>query len=290
MTRNKQGSLLLIAFARESMQQAAEELRSLFDNIDEIHSMDDLEHATTDYSAVIYLMDITSADHLYNIHYIRNKYLNKQFFVIASTVSIPLLHQALHIGVNDLFISPLSSQDKGALLSLLKKQACPESFSNEIIDKRVLSCYQIDREHPISILLDIVEQDYARGPSLQDLADKIHLSPSRICHLFKELCGMTYSYYLLCRKIEEGERLLTIGQHSITSISYQIGFANPSHFCRSFKEHFNITPTSYCNGNREVEHSSTYLTYQRLRYELFSNVASEAKENRVSLAKKWHVS
>lgn len=290
MIKNGEGSLLVIAFARESVQRAIEELRSLFDDVDELHSMDELENSTTDYATVIYLMDFTSADHLYNIHYIRNKYSNKPFFVVSSTVSIPLLHQSLHIGVDDLFIYPLSSEDKSALLSSLKKQACADSISNEIVDKSKFGCSQLGRAHPISILLDIVERDYVRGPSLQDLADNIHLSPSRLCHLFKEVCSITYSYYLLCRKIEEGERLLTAGQHSITSISYQVGFANPSHFCRSFKEHFNITPTSYINGNREVEHSSTYLTYQRLRYELFSSVASEAKENRVSPAEKWHVS
>ena len=289
MIRTKEGSLLLIAFDRELVQQAIEELRSFFDDVDEINFMDDLENSTTDYAAVIYLMDVTSADHLYNIHYIRNKYSDKQFFVITSTVSIPLLHQSLHIGVNDLFIYPLSTQDKDVLLCSVKKQECSDYFSDEIANNSEFNCSQINKEHPISALLDIIERDYVKGPSLKDLADDIHLSPSRICHLFKDLCGLTYSYYLLCRKIEEGERLLTAGQHSITSISYLIGFANPSHFCRTFKEHFSITPTSYINGNREVEHSITYLKYQRLRYELFSSMASAAEENEVTQAKQYRI-
>ena len=289
MIRNEEGSLLLIAFDRKLVQQAIEELRSFFDDVDEINFMDDLENSTTDYAAVIYLMDVTSADHLYNIHYIRNKYSDKQFFVITSTVSIPLLHQSLHIGVNDLFIYPLSTQDKDVLLCSVKKQECSDYFSDEIANNSEFNCSQINKEHPISALLDIIERDYVKGPSLKDLADDIHLSPSRICHLFKDLCGLTYSYYLLCRKIEEGERLLTAGQHSITSISYLIGFANPSHFCRTFKEHFSITPTSYINGNREVEHSITYLKYQRLRYELFSSMASAAEENEVTQAKQYRI-
>ena len=287
-TRNLK-SLLLIAFNSELEESFKEEVSPFF-NIDEINSMDDLEHSRVNYAAVIYLMDLTSSDHLYNIHYIRNKFSDKPFFVISSTVSIPLLHQALHIGVNDLFICPLSAQDKHALLCALKKQACTDFLSDEIENNNVFSSSQIEKSQPISTLLDIVEHNYVQGPSLQDLADNIHLSPSRLCHLFKELCDMTYSHYLLCRKIEEGERLLTAGQHSITSIAYQIGFANPSHFCRTFKEHFNITPTSYISGNREVEYSTTYLKYQRLRYELFSSMESTAEENEISLAGKYQVS
>lgn len=291
MIKNKESCLLLIRFDQGLIQHAMDEqaVKYFFD-IDEINSMDDLENSTAHYDVVIYQMDMTSSDHLYNIHYIRSKFPDMPFFVLTATVSIPLLHQALHIGVNDLFIYPLSAQDKHALFCSLKNQACTDFLNEKRENNHEFSCAQINKEHPIGILLDIVERYYVKGPSLQDLADNIHLSPSRLCHLFKELCDMTYSHYLLCRKIEEGERLLTTGQHSITSISYQIGFANPSHFCRTFKEHFNITPTSYINGNREVEHSITYLKYQRLRYELFSSMASEAEENKISPADKYQVS
>ena len=282
-------SLLLIAFNSELGTCFKEELSPLC-KISICNSMDALEHSTINYAAVIYLMDLTSADHLYNIHYIRNKYPDKQFFVISSTVSIPLLHQSLHIGVNDLFIYPLSIQDKHALLCSIKEDTVIDSFADGIANKHEFDYSQIRKTQPISSLLDIVERDYVKGPSLQDLANDIHLSPSRICHLFKDLCGITYSYYLLCRKIEEGERLLTAGQDSITTISYQIGFASPSHFCRTFKEHFNITPTSYINGNREVEHSSTYVKYQRLRYELSSCMVGETEKIRISQAEQSQVS
>ena len=289
MMVNNKRDLLLIAFDQVLAQQCIEDLRPFID-IDWLNSMDDLEHSIINDTVVIYLMDLTSSDHLYNIHYIRNRYPAQPFFVLSSTVSIPLLHHSLHIGVDDLFLYPFSEQDKEALLIALKGQTCIDCFSEAIKNSNGFDCSQLTKEHPISSLLDIVERDYIKGPSLQDLADNIHLSPSRICHLFKELSGMTYSHYLLCRKIEEGERLLAAGQHSITSIAYQIGFANPSHFCRTFKEHFNITPTAYLNGNREIEHNVTYLQYQRLRYEVFSSMANAAEENEIIPAEQSQVS
>lgn len=286
VANNKEGCLLLISFNSELTKNVVEELKEFF-TIEQITSMSTLENSTINYAAVIYLMDLTTTNHLYNIRYIRNKYPDKQFFVISSTLSIPLLQESLHIGVNDLFLSPLSVQDKNTLLETLQNKTCIEFIKN----KEDLCFSQIrKKEHNINDLLEIIERDYIKGPSLQDLASEIHLSPSRICHLFKDSCGIAYSYYLLCRKIEEGERLLTEGKSSITSISYQVGFANPSHFCRTFKEHFNITPTAYLSGNRDVQYSDMYLSYQRLRAELFSNTLNEQQENIDGLLGKYHVS
>lgn len=284
-------NLLLIAFNSALGKGIKEEFRQFID-IDEINSMVALENSAINCSAVIYLMDLTNADHIYNIRYIRDKYPDQQFFVISSTLSIPLLHQSLHIGIDDLFLSPLSEQDRNTLLEKLKNKTCVGIF-NDVINKNgndAICFPKTKKLNDVSCLLDVIEFNYAKGPSLQDLANDIHLSPSRICHLFKDACGITYSYYLLCRKIEEGERLLTLAEHSITHISYQVGFANPSHFCRTFKEHFSITPTAYLNGNRDVQYSETYLRYQRLRSELFSSASDEAQKNIDGLVGKYHVS
>lgn len=285
MVNNKADSLLLIAFERRLIEQVIEDLSPCCD-IDIIDSMDVLEGATINPGAVIYIMDISNSIHLYHIHFIRNKYPNKQFFVITRSVSIPLLQQSIRAGVNDLFILPLSGQDKQVLFDKLQNKTAVDCVCDEIEGNRALSRIQIKKPHPIAPLFDIIEQDYAKGPSLQDLSNTIHLSPSRICHLFKDICGITYSSYLLCRKIEEGERLLTLAVDSVTTISYQLGFANPSHFCRSFKEHFNITPSAYASGTTDANQSVTYLRYQKLRFELLPNLETNAYEKTMPLLSK----
>ena len=289
MINNKEGSLLVIAFDPLLGAQCTEAF-SAFCKVERINSMEELEASAVEPGAVLYLMDLTCSNHIYNINFIRDKYSNRQFFVMTTTVSIPLLHQSLHIGVNDLFIFPLSDQDKDALHYKLENDTSVACIAGQIEKTANFFFPQMTRFEPIESLLDIIERDYAKGPSLQDLSDELHLSPSRICHLFKDVCGITYSCYLLCRKVEEGERLLTAADKSITHISYQIGFANPSHFCRSFKEHFNITPTSYASSNTEIAHSETYLSYQKLRAELFSNSAIKLSENQIVEVEKYHVS
>ncbi|WP_415227565.1 helix-turn-helix domain-containing protein [Psychromonas sp.] len=281
--------LLLIAFDSVLARRCCEDLR-IYCDIDCISSMADLERSVINPGAVIYLMDHTSANHLYNINFIRHQYPDKQFFVISASVSIPLLQQSLHTGVNDLFIYPLSEQDKQALLCTLKNKTSVDIFNELPVTNSEQGGSKIIKEHPLFVVLELIERDYTKSLSLQDLSNAVHLSPSRVCHLFKDICGITYSCYMLCRKIEESERLLAVAKSSISSISYQIGFANPSHFCRTFKEYLNITPTAYANGNRDVEYSPVYLQYQRLRSELFLDLAREVQEQSLYFVGKHHAS
>jgi AraC-like DNA-binding protein len=278
MVIDMEKKLLLIAFNIELAKTCIAEL-SVFCDLDCCHYMEKLESSYRDPAAVVYLMDCTSIDHLHNIEFIRNKYPHKQFFVISSSVSIPLLQHSLHTGVDDLFVFPLSNKDKQTFLSTLKNETDVVLYLNKIAKDFDSFSSQMIQNNPIGSLLNIIERDYIKSPSLKSLSEEIYLSPSRICHIFKDLCGISYSSYLLCRKLEEAERLLVIGGNTVTYISYQIGFANPSHFCRSFKEHLNITPTSYVDGNRNSQQSDAYSKYQRLRTELFSNTAFSVVQN-----------
>lgn len=288
MVNNMKKKLLLIAFDRESAKLCIEALSS-FCEVECCHFMEELEVSNTQPASIVYFMDYTRIDHLHNIKFIRNKYPDKKFFVISNSVSIPLLQHALHIGVTDFFISPLSNTDKHKFFNFLKNETDTVLYPDKITEDFDLCYSQMIKNNPIGILLNIIERDYTKSPSLKSLSEHIYLSPSRICHLFKDLCGISYSSYLMCRKIEEGERLLARCENTVTFISYQIGFANPSHFCRSFKDHLSITPTSYASGNRDVKHSEVFLKYLRLRVELFSNVALAMSEENIALSGKKNV-
>ncbi|WP_022943075.1 AraC family transcriptional regulator [Psychromonas hadalis] len=282
MVNHMEKILLLIAFDHESAKRCIDELAS-FCEVECCNFMEELEASNTEPASVLYLMDCTSVDHLHNIEFIRNKYPDKNFFVISNTVSIPLLQHLLRIGVTDFFISPLSNKDKHTFFNRLKNETNVLLYPDKIVMDFDLFCAQMIKNNPIGALLNIIERDYIKSPSLKSLSEDIYLSPSRICHIFKDLCGISYSSYLICRKIEEGERLLTLGENTVTFISYQIGFANPSHFCRSFKEHFNMTPTSYASGNRDAKQSEAFSKYLKLRAELFSNVVlTEDQNNEIS--------
>ena len=260
--------LLLVGFQPILVKQCRDILE-LYCNLDVAHSMQELESVTNhkQVKCVVYVMDYTNSTHLHNIEFIRETFSDSIFYIVTTSMSVPLLHHALHIHVDDLYLMPLSDRDlKDILGRLIDTSVIIKKETQFEFDKHEENAF--NRDDPMQYLFDIIEKDYSKGPSLQDLAHQVHLSPSRLCHMFKDLCGLTYNNYLLCRKLEEAERVLVEQNLSVTSAAYQLGFASPSHFCRVFKEHFHITPAAYANGNREVEYSDTYIRYNRLRSEL----------------------
>ncbi|QBY03447.1 AraC family transcriptional regulator [Thalassotalea sp. HSM 43] len=267
MNNDNASGLLLVGFDLVLTSECSQVLSQICD-INVVSSMERLEALANELEpqAIVYVMDYTTTIHLHNIQFLKTNFPQSLLYIATTSVSIPLLHQAINIGVANVYMFPFSPNDELDFTDNLSSKTSIQCRTQS--KKEDISSIRFNRDDPVSSLLDIVERDFVKGPSLQDLSDDIHLSPSRLCHMFKDYCGLTYSHYLLCRRLEEGERLLNDNKQSITTIAYSLGFANPSHFSRNFKEHFNLTPNAFAQGDRSVTLSNTYIRYQRLRAEL----------------------
>ena len=81
--------------------------------------------------------------------------------------------------------------------------------------------------------------------SVTDIAAHVHMSPSRLSHLFKAETGMSIMRYLSRARLDEAKRLLASPDTSVARVSEQVGFADPAHFSRSFKRAEGISPSDY---------------------------------------------
>ncbi|MCZ2721640.1 AraC family transcriptional regulator [Marinomonas sp. 15G1-11] len=83
--------------------------------------------------------------------------------------------------------------------------------------------------------------------SLVEAAELCHISTSYFSRLFKSIFRFNFSEYTVRHKLYSAARMLTQTNKSITEISYELEFSNPSHFISLFKKQFNITPKQYRN-------------------------------------------
>ncbi|OUY08495.1 AraC family transcriptional regulator [Acinetobacter populi] len=84
--------------------------------------------------------------------------------------------------------------------------------------------------------------------SLQQLAQMTDLSRYQIIRLFKAHTGVTPHYFQLNLRINCARQYLQ-QRCSISDIAYQLGFADQSHFQRTFKLFTGITPQQYMTQN-----------------------------------------
>ncbi len=105
----------------------------------------------------------------------------------------------------------------------------------------------------IKTALDYINKYYKENISLDDVASKVYLSRYYFSRLFKKEIGVTFSSYVLYKKMEEAKALLENTNQSILDISCYLNFKEQNYFTKVFKSCIGYTPTEYRSMvNRET--------------------------------------
>jgi AraC family transcriptional regulator len=77
--------------------------------------------------------------------------------------------------------------------------------------------------------------------SIEALAERVHLSPSRFAHLFKEHVGVPVRRYVLWQKMRRALDLAMAGD-SLTTAALSAGFADSAHLSRTVRSIMGVAP------------------------------------------------
>ena len=80
---------------------------------------------------------------------------------------------------------------------------------------------------------------------LSRLARAVHLSESRLSHLFREQMGQTPQRFIEARRMTRAEHLLAHTAMPIADVAAAVGYDNPFYFSTRFSARFNQSPTAY---------------------------------------------
>lgn len=84
-----------------------------------------------------------------------------------------------------------------------------------------------------------------RDLRLGELADVAQISVYHFSRLFHESVGMPPHQYLTQIRIEKAKALLRVPRFNMAQIALETGFANSSHFGKSFRRVVGVTPSKY---------------------------------------------
>jgi AraC family transcriptional regulator of arabinose operon len=101
------------------------------------------------------------------------------------------------------------------------------------------------RDARITTVLDYMETHLDRPIALEDLAELVSLSPSRLAHLFRETVGHPPMQSLIRLRMRHAARLLAYSTDPIQAIAAQVGYESAFHFSRQFKQTYGISPKAY---------------------------------------------
>ncbi len=104
-------------------------------------------------------------------------------------------------------------------------------------------------EHSASIeeLLSYIAENIDQPLTLEELAQRVSLSPFYFSRIFKKETGYTLRDYLVHTRVNAAKFYLKTSALSLKEIAYRCGYGSDSTFCTTFKRTTGITPLVYRN-------------------------------------------
>lgn len=90
-----------------------------------------------------------------------------------------------------------------------------------------------------------VTQNLARDITLSDAAQASCVSTTYLAHLLKSETGKTFLELVTERRIDRAKTLLAFTAEPAVKIAEDIGFGEPAHFARRFRQVVGMTPSAY---------------------------------------------
>ncbi len=122
----------------------------------------------------------------------------------------------------------------------IEKLICEDCSKNSLnqLSKTDMERLMYARE----ILLNRLESP----PTLLELSRAIHMNDCKLKRSFKQYFGKTVYEFIREQRFEKAFSLLEGGEHNVSETAFAIGYTNVSHFSKTFKERFGITPRDLC--------------------------------------------
>ena len=97
----------------------------------------------------------------------------------------------------------------------------------------------------IKIAKNYIEQNYDRRIRLEDVAEKVFLTPAYLGILFKQETGQNFSDYLITVRLDKAKEMLKDIRLNINEISEKVGYKDIRYFSKLFKSIVGVKPTQF---------------------------------------------
>ncbi len=97
--------------------------------------------------------------------------------------------------------------------------------------------------NPMQRAIDYMSVHLNEPITIHSIAKKLQMSESNFSHAFKKQMGLTPQKYLHQLKMKKAVELLK--SVNVTEAALDLGYENPSHFIRLFKDAYGLTPKQY---------------------------------------------
>jgi AraC-like DNA-binding protein len=123
---------------------------------------------------------------------------------------------------------------------------------DDIIDPHKLAP---DTSHALDTRIDkvvqLIKEDISQSYSVEELANRVNLSPTRLVHLFKEQTGVPIRRFRQWNRMKAVVAWVAAGG-TLTEAALQAGFSDSAHLSRAFRNMFGLKPSFLLNRSADL--------------------------------------
>jgi AraC family transcriptional regulator len=153
--------------------------------------------------------------------------------------SVNLHHPQLKALMYNVFISSKQDTVEGSLAI--------DTLLVELFTKAAKKENDITGKIPmwVSKIREILHDDPAQSWTLYELSKALDIHPVHLSRDFQKYFGCNIGVYIRAIRLQKSLSMMIGRGNSLTDIALHCGFADQSHFIRSFKSLYQITPQAY---------------------------------------------
>ena len=100
----------------------------------------------------------------------------------------------------------------------------------------------VDLDLRIEQVIGIIRDEPSRSHGVEPLAAAVHISPSRLIHLFREQVGIPIRRFTVWARLRQVVRLAVDGA-TLTEAAHDSGFSDAAHMSNTFRQMFGFAPS-----------------------------------------------
>jgi AraC-like DNA-binding protein len=133
-------------------------------------------------------------------------------------------------------ISKLVKQSYQMITLMISQHPCYQNSKVEITQP-VLERYKR--------ILDFLKENYNRPIQNSEVAEREHISETRLSHFWKDVTGFSFQNTITQMKMFKARELIINSNTNIQEIAKLCGYSEIRHFYKCFKEQYKISPQKY---------------------------------------------
>lgn len=161
--------------------------------------------------------------------------------IVTGYADFDYARNALRYGVNDYLLKPINKEELTKTLHSIEESIMashPDLFAQNTADT-------ITPENIVSLIKEYVQNHYSEDISLNVIAQNLGYSPSYLTKVFNKIEGIAPSTYIKTYRMEIAKQLMNDPNATLNTIAPSVGYADPFHFSKSFKQVYGISPSDY---------------------------------------------